>query len=137
MNENFSVSLGWAISTLIAILSGLGIGSGGLLVIWLTLALGIDAEIARGLNLAFFVFSASASMLIHLWRGRIKPSLVISLSILALVGTLIGVGLSSRIDATLLKKIFGGMLVISGVYTLYGSLRKLPLRSKKAVRDEK
>ena len=45
---------GAAIATLIAILSGLGVGSGGLLVIWLTLALGVDAQMARGLNLLFF-----------------------------------------------------------------------------------
>ena len=42
----------------IAILSGLGVGSGGLLVIWLTMVEGMDAIGARGLNLLFFVFTA-------------------------------------------------------------------------------
>ena len=47
---------GFAAALLIACLSGLGIGSGGLLVIWLTMIEGISAETARGLNLLFFVF---------------------------------------------------------------------------------
>lgn len=115
---------GWLTSLLIAILSGLGIGSGGLLVIWLTLIEGIDAETARGLNLLFFVFSASAALVVHLLMKRIKPALVIFLAALTCVGTLIGLSLSRYIDPTGLKKIFGGMLIISGVYTLSGVIFK-------------
>ena len=115
---------GWLTSLLIAILSGLGIGSGGLLVIWLTLIEGIDAETARGLNLLFFVFSASAALVVHLLMKRIKPALVIFLAALTCVGTLIGLSLSRYIDPTGLKKIFGGMLIISGVYTLSGVILK-------------
>jgi uncharacterized membrane protein YfcA len=46
-----------AVSLFIAILSGLGVGSGGLFVVWLTMVEGVDAIEARGLNLLFFVFT--------------------------------------------------------------------------------
>ena len=57
------MSGGWAatfaalVSFFIAVLSGLGVGSGGLFVIWLTAAYGVSATQARGMNLLFFVFS--------------------------------------------------------------------------------
>ena len=112
----------------IAILSGLGIGSGGLLVIWLTMIEGIDAETARGLNLLFFVFSASAALLVHLLKGRVKLRLVAILSLLACVGTFAGTYLGSLIDPLWLKRIFGGMLALSGVYTLVGNLNVMRKR---------
>ena len=108
-------------ATLIALLSGLGIGSGGLLVIWLTMIEGIDAESARGLNLLFFVFSASAALLVHLLKGRVRLRLVLPLSLLACAGTLVGTYIGSLIDPIWIKRIFGGMLVASGVYTLVGN----------------
>ncbi len=107
---------------LIALLSGLGVGSGGLLVIWLTMIEGIDAEAARGLNLLFFVFSASAALTVHLIKKRIKARLVLILSLFACVGTLAGTYLGTMIDPLLLRRIFGGMFLFSGIYSLYGSL---------------
>lgn len=124
---------GSLISTLIALLSGLGIGSGGLLVIWLTLIEGIDAEKARGLNLLFFVFSAGAALLIHLLRGRVRLRLVLPLSILACVGTVAGTYIGAFIDPIWIKKIFGGMLVASGVYTLVGNL--VGVKQKKRIKQ--
>ncbi len=108
----------------IALLSGLGVGSGGLLVIWLTMIEGVSPESARGLNLLFFVFSASAAILVHLYRRRINMRLVTVLSLFACLGTLAGTYLSSSVDSGLLRKIFGGMLVFSGGYTLISKLLK-------------
>jgi uncharacterized membrane protein YfcA len=113
---------GAAIATLIAILSGLGVGSGGLLVIWLTLALGVDAQMARGLNLLFFVFSAGTALIVHAIKGRIKPTLALFLSLFACLGTLAGTYIGLRVDAYWLKKIFGVMLTVSGSYALLGML---------------
>ena len=127
---------GWLTSLLIAILSGLGIGSGGLLVIWLTLIEGMDTETARGLNLLFFVFSASTALIVHLLMKRIKPSLVLFLAALTCVGTLIGLSLSKFIDPTWLKKIFGGMLVVSGVYTLVGNVTEGVKKKKPRIRAD-
>lgn len=111
------------VATFIAILSGLGVGSGGLLVIWLTMIGGIDAGVARGLNLLFFVFSASAALIVHAVKGRIKPALALFLSLFACLGTFLGTYLGLRVDAYWLKKIFGGMLTLSGSYALIGMIK--------------
>ena len=133
MENNTSRLSGAVAAAIIAILSGLGIGSGGLLVIWLTMIGGIDAERARGLNLLFFVFSAGAALLVHLTRGRVKLRLVVWLSLFACVGTLVGTYVGSLIDPLWLKRIFGGMLFFSGAYTLLGSLKKV--KRKEPARD--
>ncbi len=117
--ENIS---GAITATLIAILSGLGVGSGGLLVIWLTMIGGLDPQSARGLNLLFFVFSASAALAVHALRGRVKGALALTLSLFACLGTLAGTYIGIRVDAYWLKRIFGVMLVLSGGYALIGML---------------
>lgn len=106
----------------IAILSGLGVGSGGLLVIWLT-AIGVDAQSARALNLLFFVFSASASFILHFLKGRINLPLVTWLSVVACIGTAVGFFLGDSLSPYTLRKIFGVMLTVSGGYTLFGIIK--------------
>ena len=105
---------------IIAILSGLGVGSGGLLVIWLTEVCSVDPIQARGINLLFFVFSASAAFIFHLKRRKIDLKLSFFLSLFALTGTLAGALLGRAIDSGFLRKIFGGVLVFSGIYSLFG-----------------
>ena len=119
MNEISKLS-STAVSLFIAILSGLGVGSGGLFVIWLTMVEGVGSIEARGMNLLFFVFSATSALLFHLIRKRIRVRTVLYLSIFGAVGTLIGSLVGNAIDPTLLRKIFGAMLILSGVYTLFG-----------------
>ncbi|MGM9644854.1 MAG: TSUP family transporter [Eubacteriales bacterium] len=130
MDRFFSKLGGAAMAALIAVLSGLGVGSGGLLVIWLTMFEGIDAETARGLNLLFFVFSASAAFAVHLIKGRVKLRFVLFLAACACVGTILGTYIGTRIDSLMLKRIFGVMLVISGVYTLSGTLSNIFKKKK-------
>jgi len=105
-------------SLLIAILSGLGVGSGGLFVIWLTMFEGVAAQDARGLNLLFFVFSAGAALVFHILRKRLRYRLVIFMAIFACIGTLAGSYIGARISSEYLRKFLGAMLAVSGVYTL-------------------
>ena len=112
------------VSLVVAILSGLGVGSGGLLMIWLTVFEGLGVDSARGLNLLFFVFSASAALVFHLLRRRLNLRMVATLAIFACVGTLVGTYVGAVMDSSLVRRIFGGMLVFSGSYTLISKLRR-------------
>ena len=119
MNDFLSVATSSAISLLIAILSGLGVGSGGLFVIWLTAAYGVSATQARGMNLLFFVFSASSALTVHIFKGKLDLKLIGILSIFALIGTLIGTTIAQYVSPGLLKEMFGVFLVSSGAYSLF------------------
>ena len=44
-----------ALSTVLGLLSGLGVGGGSLLILWLTLVCKIDYPVAKYMNLLFFL----------------------------------------------------------------------------------
>lgn len=110
------------VAFLIAILSGLGIGSGGLFVIWLTAIYGVSSTQARGMNLLFFVFSASAALILHFFKGRADIVLILRLAALSVVGTLAGVWAAHYVSTALLRQMFGAFLVVSGGYSLFNRL---------------
>ena len=102
----------------IALLSGMGVGSGGLLVIYLTLLEDTPQLTAQGINLLFFLFASAASLLIHLARRKIFGGAVFVLSVCGVVGALLGSAVAAQISPALLGKLFGGSRVITGIYSL-------------------
>ncbi len=101
------------------VLSGLGIGSAGLFVLYLTLVLHMEQVAAQGLNLLFFLASAGVSLLLHVGRRHIPWSVVGLLVISALPGAVLGTYLASVLDSLLIRRMFGAMLVISGSMALF------------------
>ena len=63
----------------IALLSGMGVGSAGLFVLYLTSVAGLPQLQSQGLNLVFFLLSAGASFLYHVRRRHIPWGLVLFL----------------------------------------------------------
>ncbi len=102
----------------IAGLSGMGVGSGGLFVIYLTLLRGAPQLAAQGWNLLFFLFSAGASLAVHLRRRELRWGLIAILAAAGLIGAYFGSALAPTIDPTLLRRLFGGMLIASGCVVL-------------------
>ncbi|MBR5515632.1 MAG: sulfite exporter TauE/SafE family protein [Clostridia bacterium] len=106
-------------ATLIGILAGLGVGGGGLLVIYLTLVTGMEQLNAQGINLCFFLFCSTAAMFIHFKKRRINIKQTLSLSIVGIAGSVIGSYISHNTNPYLLKKLFGALLIISGITVLF------------------
>jgi uncharacterized membrane protein YfcA len=114
---------------LIAALSGMGVGSAGLFVVWLTVADNIPQLEAQGLNLYFFLFSSSASLIIHLRKRKILWRVVILMTIFGVAGALIGTLLAAHTDPSLLGRLFGLMLLASGGASAFRTIREF--RKKK------
>ena len=112
------------VSFLISILSGMGVGGGGLFVIYLALFTSTPQLEIQGINLAFFLLSASASLLIHLTKRKIFAGAVLIASVFGILGAILGSILSGKIDQSLLRKIFGAMLCLSGALSLIKSFKK-------------
>ncbi len=104
---------------IIAALAGMGVGGGGLLVIWLTLVSGMPQLEAQGINLLFFIFASAASLLHHL-KNR-KPNLKITLIIAAsgMVGTFFGYAAASAVTPDFLRKCFGALMIFSGISVFF------------------
>ena len=106
------------ITFLLAALSGMGVGGGGLFVIYLSLFTNTPQLTAQGMNLLFFLLSSGASVTIHLRHRTICYSAVFVMASFGIVGALFGASISAHLPAHLLRQIFGGMLVVSGILAL-------------------
>lgn len=107
------------VGALLGFLSGLGIGGGSLLILWLTLIQSMDPATARGINLLFFLPCAIVAGLFRWKQGaipfrKILPAILWGCAF-ALLFSLIG----TRMDVTLLKKLFGGLLILTGLREIF------------------
>lgn len=102
-----------------AMFAGLGVGGGGLLVIYLVLCKGLPQLEAQGINLLFFVLSSSASLAIHLKKRKIPLKVVCIIASAGIVGSLLACRFVKEVSSELLRKLFGVLLVISGAISLF------------------
>lgn len=106
------------VGTVLGFLSGLGVGGGSLLIIWLTQILGMTHSDARVINLLFFIPSAVIASLFRWKQGNLDFKKVLP----AIISGCIAAGLfsifSEKIDVTILKKLFGFLLLITGIREL-------------------
>ena len=110
--------LSFLIPFAVAALSGLGVGGGGLFMIYLSLLTDTPQLVAQGMNLLFFLFSSGASITVHLRERRICYPAVGLMAAFGIVGALLGARLSAHLPAHLLRSIFGCMLIVSGILAL-------------------
>ena len=113
MLESFPIAL--IVGAVLGFLAGLGVGGGSLLILWLTLVLKIPADTAAGINLLFFVPTAITASLFRLKQGtldfkRILPALMAAVASAAALTLL-----SGNLDAELLRKPFGILLLVTGI----------------------
>lgn len=102
------------------ILSGMGVGSGGLFMIYLLLVRDVPQLTAQGLNLLFFLFSAGASLPVNLKKHRPSVRTLLVLCLFGIIGTYLGTRLGGALDAGVLKKCFGALIALSGAAGLMG-----------------
>lgn len=106
-----------------AILAGLGVGGGGLLVIYLALILDVPQLQAQGINLVFYLFASAASLAIHYKKRNINWKLALICALSGIIGAFIGVKLIDFVEPLYIRKIFGVFLLASGGFGFIQTLR--------------
>lgn len=110
-----SLPVSIAIGMIVGFLSGLGIGGGSLLMLWLTLMAGMPHDTARMINLMFFIPSALSASLLRLFRkDRPDWKAVVPAALTGCLAAVLCSGLRQRIDTALLQKAFGLLLIAAG-----------------------
>ena len=112
------------IGCVLGFLSGLGVGGGSLLMLWLTQIVGTEQTQARVMNLMFFVPCALIASIFR-WK-QCKPDWPLTLTSVAggLLGALAGNLLNSRLDLERMQKMLGGLFLICGIRELFYRERK-------------
>lgn len=113
-----SVPVVIAVSTVLGFLAGVGVGGGSLLILWLTLVLGMPHPQARILNLLFFIPSAIVASIFRWKQGSLDLKKILPAIISGCIAAALFSIFGQRIDTTLLKKLFGGLLLITGIREL-------------------
>jgi uncharacterized membrane protein YfcA len=115
----------FVVSASVALLSGLGVGSGGLLVVFLTEYRQVGQLFAQGINLLFFIFSSGAATAVNLLKRKICFGAVMLMSAGGVIGAIAGSIAASFIDPRYLRAGFGAMLLIGGIPSFLRSGREV------------
>lgn len=101
------------------VLSGFGIGGGSLLMVWLTAVLSMEQRTAQGVNLLYFLPTAACSLIFHVKNKQIIWKAVIPAVIAGCLTAIPGAVLAGNLDTALLRKLFGGFLVLVGLSEVF------------------
>lgn len=109
---------------LLGFLAGLGVGGGSLLMLWLTIVLGEPHSLARGINLLFFIPTALISCFFRAKQGSLPFGKVLPAILCGTVSAGLFSMLSIQFDIHLLTRLFGILLLITGIRELLYRPRK-------------
>lgn len=123
MLESVPVTL--FVGAALGFLAGVGVGGGSLLMLWLTLILNMEHPIARSINLMFFLPTAIVSSFFRWRQGTLDFKKVLPAILVGCASAAAFALLSRNMDVSILKKLFGSLLIITG-------LRELLYRPRKA-----
>lgn len=113
-----SVWIALPVSTLLGLLSGLGTGGGSMLILWLTVVLGMDPRTARAINLMFFLPSALVATALRWKKNALDLKTILPAVLAGCAAAAAGAWLGTALDLDLLKKLFGGLLIFTGIREL-------------------
>ncbi|MBE6541527.1 MAG: sulfite exporter TauE/SafE family protein [Ruminococcaceae bacterium] len=117
--------ISYSIMLILAVVTGCGIGSGGLFVVYLTLVLGVAQKTAQAENLVFFLLAASSSLIVQIKnRVKIQPSAVLLCSVSAIPGVILGTAIRGSLPENTLRAVFGALLVFTGLTVILKNLKK-------------
>lgn len=116
MVESFPFQL--LLGTVLGFLGGIGVGGGSLLMLWLTVVLGLEHAMARSINLLFFLPCALIACCFRWKQGTLDFKAVLPAILAGCVAAGICSWLGTLLDISLVKKLFGGLLIVTGLREL-------------------
>lgn len=116
MLEALPVSV--VIGSLLGFLTGMGVGGGSLLILWLTLVLEMDQATARGINLLFFLPASTICCAFRLRQGALNLRSCLPAIVSGCIAAAVASWVSCLVDTALLRKPFGILLLATGLREL-------------------
>ena len=108
------------------VLSGFGVGGGTLLLVYMTAFAGVEQRLAQGINLLYFLPAGLMALPAHVKNGFVeKPALLPAIGA-GLACAALSAWAATAVDVALLKKCFGGFLIVVGLMELFGKKKDCP-----------
>ena len=103
------------VGSVLGFLTGMGIGGGSLLILWLTLVLGYDQSVAREINLLFFLPASAVCCIFRLRQGKLHLRLCLPAMISGCITATLAAWIATVTVTALLRKPFGILLLATGL----------------------
>ena len=106
------------------VISGFGIGGGSLLMVWLTAVMAMEQSSAQSINLLYFLPTAAAALLLHFKNRNVCKKAILPAVLGGCAAAVPGALLASAAEPLLLRKLFGGFLLLVGLSELVKKVKK-------------
>ena len=100
------------------VLSGFGVGGGSLLLIYMTCFAGAPQALAQGVNLLYFLPTAATALPAHVKNGYVEKKALLPAIAAGLGCSAIAAWAATALDVEVLRKCFGGFLILIGLREL-------------------
>lgn len=105
-------------------LGAMGVGGGGILLLYLTAFAGTDVLKAQGVNLVFFLAAAAPALLIHEKNGFIRKKIALTFILSGVPGVFFGSFLAGFLPEKTLRIVFSLFLLVLGGKEFFGKSEK-------------
>ena len=112
------------VATGLGFLAGMGVGGGSLLLLWLTQIAGMEQPQARLINLLFYLPAALIATYFHRKEGRLCIRTVFPGMVAGCICASAFSVLSGYMQMDILKKLLGGLLILTGLREIFYRRRK-------------
>ena len=112
------------VALVLGVLTGLGTGGGSLLILWLTLVLHMNPGQARIINLLFFLPCALTATILRIKQGGIPFRKLLFPIVSGCAAALFFSFWGQKMDTAQLKKLFGVLLIYTGLREVFYRPRK-------------
>lgn len=117
-----SIAIGIGIGLLAGLLAGmLGVGGGVILVPGMVLLMGVEQHTAQGVSLAVITLTVLLGAITHYRQGNVRLRTALWIAPVAVVFSFLGAMVADMIGASMLRQIFGAVVITMGIFMVAGS----------------
>ena len=113
------------------IVTGMGMGGGTILILLLSLFMNLEQQIAQATNLVFFIPTALSAIIINIKQNNVDKKLALQVSILGIIGAIVGAIVSEQMSSENLKRYFAIFILIIALHEIYVLYREYNRNRKK------
>ena len=122
------------IGVLCGMITGLGMGGGSFLILFLTAFMHIEQHLSQATNLIFYIPTSIATLMVYFKNKKIDSIIGQKLLYSTILGATIGAFLTKRIHTAQLRKCFAIFVFMVGVFDLIKSIRLPKKKGSKNLR---
>ena len=105
------------------ILGGMGMGGGTVLIPLLTIFFNVSQHVSQAVNLICFIPMSIVALIIHFKNKMIKLDRIMLIIIPGIISCVLGCFLAKLMSGDVLKKCFGGFLLLLSIFQIIMSFK--------------